>query len=1033
MVEGLQEVLTVTLRRNQSDAFKHEVRVLLNVSHVRAIDLPKHVLVDLFRLLLIVVKILLVRFNGLPILVYIVLALFVGCILLFFWMRWRMRASKGRFALAVVSTMLTCLLSGLSAMSASLPTVLASKVSEAVGWGPVDSGAPTFLVLPLTALAIFFIYRFGSLTIKHWEAPPRVSEIDLAEKYLDNSIAALSLEQLKLFFKGQRDPLASDAVANWKERVSEPPAPVPTNVLLRDMLVEAMGEIRITDDGWRDEGKLWVGEKLGLRAEDTKNVLVLIFETCPDKKVMETRLNSLVESYGRFDDFELIALYMSDGSSKEQQGTLGVLGKPVRVYSSRELILMGLELENYARLIIDAFERTKVGGTEVTLAGSYVELGVSIEGASKEPNTLADSISAWLEDTTGKQIAVTGEYGQGKSTGLLKFCYDWAKRFTETQALDERVPLLIELRGQSPSETDPLGFLSPWCSRFRLSPRQVYNLIKSGDAIVIFEGFDELRNSGRAYYRHQHFNALWKFAFPGTKLLFTGRPNFFLDEAEANRTLRNQEARKLGGDLYTDIWKLEKLTIPQIEGACRNYDAEVSRGIKQAVDSNPDFLDIVSRPSMLPVVATIWSEIDDLRSKGSLLTGAVLIEKYIQAVFARKEAELERAQRKSDAPVGSRYLVLPKQVREFLTICVAWRMSGLRLKNTIPRAEITDMIREMYDTLLSVSKSSGVSPEVAEGMINFEQRFKDDSPAERIEAIATEICSSGLLVPDPAGGAGNLRFPHKQFFEFLVAKGIAIKAHNSASNAAIILDKCSSGTTVVSRLINEPNSTLYLTECVGDSLETFSSSFQRLALQIVVAQQIMIQTCVQILAGRRKHSIEEVEGRQVTLDYERAWRLERVTRALLFTAGTAMIFWFLLAFGIGYIEIVAAVAVEVLDDPNSGFSILFVSGDPEGAIPDQAKMTDLIKVISMLSFLLVCLIMIRIMMFTVSEGGWSKVMHLFLRIHWDKHGELPKSRLSELRATYASLSLGRVKFVTPREDTTDYRLFLYPAEDLGSG
>ncbi|MEP4033156.1 hypothetical protein [Roseibium polysiphoniae] len=129
-----------------------------------------------------------------PVLFYVVLLLFVSSTFLFFWMCWRMRASKGRFALAVVSTMLTCLLAGLSAISSSLPAAIVSKVSHAIGRGPIESGAPSIVVLLLTITAIFFIYRFGSIAVKNWEAPPRVSEIDLAEKYLENSVAALSLE-----------------------------------------------------------------------------------------------------------------------------------------------------------------------------------------------------------------------------------------------------------------------------------------------------------------------------------------------------------------------------------------------------------------------------------------------------------------------------------------------------------------------------------------------------------------------------------------------------------------------------------------------------------------------------------------------------------------------------------------------------------------------------------------------------------------------------------------------------------------------
>ena len=125
---------------------------------------------------------------------------------------------------------------------------------------------------------------------------------------------------------------------------------------------------------------------------------------------------------------------------------------------------------------------------------------------------------------------------------MLSLCVKWAKAYLTTGASDERIPLLIELRGQNPGESDPLTFLSGWGSRYGLPPQQLMNLIQAGEAILIFEGFDELRHAGRAYDRHEHFNALWRLAYPGTKVIFTGRPNFFLDEAEKNRTLRTDEA-----------------------------------------------------------------------------------------------------------------------------------------------------------------------------------------------------------------------------------------------------------------------------------------------------------------------------------------------------------------------------------------------------------------------------------------------------------------------------------------------------------
>ncbi len=763
--------------------------------------------------------------------------LFLTLFLISLWMRLRMRISKGRFALTVLSSLLTCLLTGVSAITSSLPAAIISKFSDVFGFGSIETvGTLGKLLIAILTLGIgLMIYRFGKSAVRAWDAPPRVSEIELKERYQENDITALSLAQINLLLHNQNDPLASDAVANWNSKVSELPTPTPTRILLKDMLVSSLREIRIRDDGWRDEGNLWVGEIRGLRAEDTNSIIVFICEAHPSREDIQSRLEAMVKSSLSLQSFTYFALYMSGKRNVDEVEGLEVLGQDIKVLSSRKMILNSLDLLNYAREIIDEFENSRVGGTKTTLEDSFVELKVDTSSIGGSTECLTKKLSDWLtEDDTREHIALTGEYGQGKSTALLKLCYDWAKKFVDTKSINERVPLLIELRGHSPYETEPLGFLSPWCARFGLQPQQVFNLIKAGEALVIFEGFDELRNAGREFYRHQHFNALWRFAYPGVKIIFTGRPNFFLDQGEANRTLRTQESRKMGGDNYTSVWRLKLLDQNQILKACRSYDLDIREGIKSAIKEDQEFLGIASRPSMLPVVATIWSDIQNIQKSGGALTGALLIEKYIQATFSRKEAELERDRIKLDAPSGSRYLVLPKQIREFLTICVAWRMSGLKLKNTIPRSEIIDMIRELYENLIALSKSDGVSSTIAERMIEFERRFSDKSLAERIEVMAAEVCSAGLLIPDPAGGASNLRFPHKQFFEFLIAKGIAIKTNSTPLQASVLLNKSSPAQTIDKRVLSEPNSISYLVDCIGVDIGKIIPTSVRIFLLLIL-------------------------------------------------------------------------------------------------------------------------------------------------------------------------------------------------------
>lgn len=762
-------------------------------------------------------------------LLWVIAVLFGVWIVALIWMRFRRRVSKAHFALATISALVTTLMLGLSSLSSGLPMAAVSKLFEVFGFGPIETGTQGSSVIVLTALALGAIFSFGVKAINSWDAPLRVSELKLGEKYLENNLFALAAEQARLLLKRQEDPIASEAVADWKERLTEPPQPVGTKDLLRELLTSAYREIRIPDDGWRDEDRLWTGEMLGLTTDSTRQMFALVFENNPTEENIVARVNLLREKVPSLHEKKVFAVYVSRGDRLGLQHNIDVENSSIQVMSSRDLILMGLDLKNYAHELLRSFNTAKAGGTKATLQNSYVDLFVKCNDNSSTPLLLPDTIHRWINANDNSHLAITGEYGQGKSTALLKYCCDWAERFIETGFLKERVPLLIELRGKTPSETDPLAFLSEWCSRYGLIPQQVMSLIKSGEAIVIFEGFDELRNAGRPFHRHQHFNALWRFAYPGAKLIFTGRPNFFLDQSEANRTLRNENSRATGGGAHTVVWRLLKMNREQVGVACRSYEETVQRGILAAISENEEFFEIVSRPSMLPVVATIWGDISDLQADGITLTGAVLIERYIQAIFSRKEEELEKDRVLFDAPPGSRYLLLPKEVREILTMCVAWRMSGLKQKNTISRSEISEMIRDLYDTLFAIGKAKGVTPEIAKGLIEFEKRHEDENPADRVEAITAEICSSGLLVPDPVGGVSNLRFPHKQFLEYLIAKAVLISRSGKTPNGFKIILKSSSDAGSLTRLHSEPNSIKYLAECTGNDLsEIFSVNERRM-------------------------------------------------------------------------------------------------------------------------------------------------------------------------------------------------------------
>lgn len=542
-------------------------------------------------------------------------------------------------------------------------------------------------------------------------------------------------------------------------------------------------------------------------------LVLFIFDDEPNDGSLHDRIAALAAEGGISAETKIYAVFDSGHSDHER--FVQVAQHRVDVWPHRALLRKGLKLSSYARDLVKRFDNDVLGGTGATLEDTFVEAHVHERGR-RERKELKQVLSEWLSDPSRRHMAITGEYGQGKSTSMLAFCVEWARSYLKGDPIPGRIPLLIELRGQCPGETDDnLTFLSGWAARYGIAPKQLYTLIQSGDAIIIFEGFDELRNAGRAYDRHQHFNALWSMAYPGTKLIFTGRPNFFLDEREKNRTLRSDVFSSPAGTAFTQLWEMEHLTEDEIAKVVAGFGEELGKSILDAARQHPAFLHIVSRPSMLPVVATIWSSIQRYQAQGKDLSSAVLIEHYLQATYRRKEEELRRFG--SDS-VG--YLLLPREVREVFTLAVVWKMASSDARNTIDRTSFDAVVAQLYDDVLQMFQTNGTPPDLARAVRDFEEKFREETKADRIERVSSAVASAGLFVSDPAGGASNLRLPHKQFHEYLIAKAAWILTVHGKSLTARAIYSIERGSPF-KRLCMEEQSLVFFSELIGSNFSAF--------------------------------------------------------------------------------------------------------------------------------------------------------------------------------------------------------------------
>jgi len=171
-------------------------------------------------------------------------------------------------------------------------------------------------------------------------------------------------------------------------------------------------------------------------------------------------------------------------------------------------------------------------------------------------------------------------------------------------------------------------------------------LIAAGRVLLIFEGFDEMAHASLYEERLEHFRVLWQFAYDRTKILFTGRPNFFLDDGEMRSALGIAPKefggfqQRIGNDPYCEFVRLRPFTVDQIRASLERWaEPDVVEQITKMASAGGQAAEIVSRPSLLYIVALLWKS-ENFETSPSQITSAEVIGQFILAIFTLTKQRL---------------------------------------------------------------------------------------------------------------------------------------------------------------------------------------------------------------------------------------------------------------------------------------------------------------------------------------------------------------------------------------------------------
>lgn len=138
----------------------------------------------------------------------------------------------------------------------------------------------------------------------------------------------------------------------------------------------------------------------------------------------------------------------------------------IEVRFKEELLASFIDFKEYKEIIKERVEKEKLRDSPLTLHDTFVQSRFSrrYNSQGNSDKRISDEIGDWLTEETTQQRVILGEYGQGKSTTALMLTYSLLETAKDVSDLP-RIPILIELRGQSPANTDLQRLFGAWCAR----------------------------------------------------------------------------------------------------------------------------------------------------------------------------------------------------------------------------------------------------------------------------------------------------------------------------------------------------------------------------------------------------------------------------------------------------------------------------------------------------------------------------------------------------------------------------------------
>ncbi len=668
------------------------------------------------------------------------------------WLR-RRRWTRARFAFAGLAAISSLVLTGILALAGGVTpwevfVQAANQAFELDIPSPHVDLADRILIFLLVCIGIFSIRALH----RSWDG--ELTEGQYRTRFEHISISEEGIREI-LRIARREPPEPSREAETRVEREIEPALHGAVEPLAWHQRARELIELKFSEyyfdrlEDWHEDLRVWIG------VNRHTNASVVLH--CPYDTIAEVDLDVLAQRTERRVQSPAEAHWIIATRDSEPE-IIRAGNQSVDIFTEATLLQGLVDFTDY----FDELQRrihSPLPDSTFSIADVYVTSDFSVDSEDHRVRSDVESyIHDWIEEHGDRQLAVLGEYGQGKSTLALMLAH---KMIEEAGRCPDRVPILIELRGMSPRNLRPEEVVALWCRPYGYKPNAIMTLVSSGRAVVILEGFDEMELIGSPIVRLDHFRTLWKLCYPGSKILITGRPNFFLDNEDLKRALGVSRGTAAGP--YTESIRLAFFDSEKIRDALRPVSESTAKSVGDLADSDSKFKDIVSRPSLLYIVGQLW-ERENLRDYQGRLTSAYLTRLFVDYSYTRQTEK---------AKASGKFMVLNQGERSYFMRGIAAHMVASQFPNQIESQEFADIVTQLMDSIPE-AVSRGGSVRVDEPLDPLSSRLVGlDDP---VESVMADVAACGILVSD-LSRPNSLKFAHKSFMEFLAADVVAERVH----------------------------------------------------------------------------------------------------------------------------------------------------------------------------------------------------------------------------------------------------------------